>query len=864
VPQLPTGTVTFLFTDVEGSTKLLQHLGRGYREVLEEHARLIRKAVREAGGTEVSTEGDAFFLVFPTAPEAVGAAVAVQRALATHPWPEGVTIRVRMGLHTGTGSLGGDNYLGIDVHRAARVASAAHGGQVLLSAATRTLVDHVLPEGATLRNLGEHRLKDLDQPEHLFQVVVTGLPADFPPPRSLDARPHNLPIQPTPFVGRREEVETVKQLLSGIRLLTLTGPGGAGKSRLALQVAAESLPDFRQGAFFVPLAPVDDPRLFGPTVAQCLGVSEVPDQPMLAVVRRHLLDKQLLLVLDNLEQLLGAAPQVAELLAAAPGLKALVTSRTVLHLQGEQEFPVPPLEAPDAVELFVQRARATDPSFRLDDSNAPAVTEIGTRLDGLPLAIELAAAKVKLFSPDALLDRLEHRLGLLRGGATDLPSRHQTLRDSIAWSHDLLEPREQEAFRRLGVFVGGFTVEAAEEVIGGDEVVEVIAALLDKSLLRNERGRLAMLETIREYALEQLAESDEREGLARRHAAFFLALAEAAEPHLTRERQGLWLDRLQAEHDNLRAALRWALETGASELGLVLAGSLWRFWHLRGHLTEGRRWLEELLRLPAASPQARAKGLTGLAGLRYWQGDYQGAIGLYEEAWQIFRELEDDPGIADTLHSLSYPVQFLGDHARTRELLEASRTAFLKAGDEVGAARAALPASFVAIREDGDHAEARRLLEESLELLREGGDWWGLANNLQLLGVVARLQGRLEEAHRLLEEALRLHWEAGDVAGIATVLDTLAFVAVAEEQWTQAASLSAATSALEESIGGSVPRVPLMLGSNPLEEARAHLSEEAFAAAYQTGRAMSLEEVLAYAGVNSAPATARPGGGSST
>ncbi len=482
--QLPAGTVTLLFSDIEGSTRLLQRLADRYAEVLREHHRLLRLAFGAWDGIEVDNQGDSFFVAFPAAADAVVAAVTAQRALAGHPWPDGVSVRVRMGLHTGEPINIGERYIGVDVHRAARVGAAAHGGQVLLSRTTADLVARALPVGVALRDLGPHRLKDLEHPEHLYQLVVEGLPADFPPLRTLDSRPNNLPLAPTPFVGREREVAQVVALLrhADVRLLTLTGPGGTGKTRLGQRVAAELLDDFPDGVWFVDLAPITDPALVAATIARVLGVQEGADQPLVASLIEQLREKRLLLVLDNFEQVVGAALQVAEVLAACPGLKVLVTSRVALRLSREHEYPVPPLALPDprrlppldrlsqyeAVRLFIERAQAVKPDFAVTNENAPAVAEICHRLDGLPLAIELAAARVKLLPPRALLARLGHRLQVLTGGARDLPARQQTLRGAIDWSYRLLAPEEQALFARLAVFVGGRTLEAAEAVCGGE------------------------------------------------------------------------------------------------------------------------------------------------------------------------------------------------------------------------------------------------------------------------------------------------------------------------------------------------------------------------------------------------------------
>ena len=558
-----------------------------------------------------------------------------QRALAAHEWPEWEVVRVRIGLHTGEPAVTGGRYVGLDVHRAARVCNAGHGGQVLLSQTTRDLVARDLPAGVALRDLGLHRLRDLTQAEHLYQLVIPGLPADFPPLRTLDRRPHNLPVQATPLIGREREVAAVGALLRRpeVRLVTLTGPGGVGKTRLALQVGAEVLDGFQDGVFFVALAAVSDPAQVVPEIAQALGLAgsgepslgeriergvydslresfryldpaqfggPSPRESLIASLR----DRELLLILDNFEQVLAAAPLLTDLLAACPGLKALVTSRTVLRLYGAQEFPVPPLALPDpgplpplealsqyaAVALFIQRAQAAKPDFQVTNATAPLVAEICQRLDGLPLAIELAAARVRLLPLPTLLARLEHRLQVLTGGAQDVPARHQTLRGAITWSHDLLDAGEQQLFRRLAIFAGGCTLEAAELVcnVGGDlalDLLDGLASLVDKSLLRqSERADgepcFVMLDTIREYGRERLEANGEAAAIERAHAAYYLALAEEAEQGLLGPRQAAWLARLDEEHENLRAALGWARAHGQAAVALRLVGALGRYWEI--------------------------------------------------------------------------------------------------------------------------------------------------------------------------------------------------------------------------------------------------------------------------------------------
>ncbi|MDQ3938838.1 MAG: adenylate/guanylate cyclase domain-containing protein, partial [Chloroflexota bacterium] len=605
--ELPTGTVTFLFTDIEDSTGLLTALGDSYGDTLARHHALLRDAMARHGGVEVMTEGDSFFVVFRSPLAAVRAAADAQRALDAERWPVGATVRVRIGLHTGEAVLGGDNYVGLDVHRASRIASSGHGGQTLVSDATRALVEQVMPEGLGLRDLGRHRLKGLPAPERIFQLTVDGLPTDLPPIRSLEARQNNLPAALTSFVGRERQVAEISERLASARLLTLTGPGGTGKTRLAIRVAEEVLGDHEDGCWFVALDALRDPELVPSTIADTLRVKVPPDQPAVAALEAWLGARELLLILDNFEQVTDAAPKIARLLEAAPRLRVLATSRVPLGVYGEQEYAVPPLASArelrmagtasadalsqyEAVQLFIERALAVKPDFRVTNANAPAVAEICARLDGLPLAIELAAARSKLLSPEQMLARLEQSLSLLASTAQNLPARQRTLRGAIDWSYDLLTEPEQRLFSRLSVFRGGFALESAEQVVADDlamDVLDGVSSLVNKSLLRTETDasetRFAMLETIREYARQRLSESGEEPELMKRHATHFLALPARAEEHLMGTDQVMWLDRFGRDHDNLRAAFERAPGLGMLDDALSAAGAMWRFWQLRAH-----------------------------------------------------------------------------------------------------------------------------------------------------------------------------------------------------------------------------------------------------------------------------------------
>ncbi len=911
---LPTGTLTLLFTDIEGSTRLLQHLGERYEAVLADCRRLLRTAFQQWNGYEVDTQGDAFFVAFTRATDAVSAAVAAQRSLASHALPNGVAVRVRMGLHTGEPQRSAEGYVGLDVHHAARIMSAGHGGQVLLSQTTRDLVAHDLPDGVSLQDLGAHRLKDLQHPSHLFQLVMAGLPADFPPLRTLDSHPNNLPVQFTSFIGREQEVSTVQHLLQrdGVRLLTLTGPGGTGKTRMAVQVAAELSEGFPDGVFFVNLAPISDPVLVVPTIAQTLSVKEVADQPLLDLVIAFLREKQVLLLLDNFEQVVSAAERITALLAACPQLKVLVTSREVLHVRGEQEFAVPPLSLPDpkrlpdllalsryeAVALFIQRAQAARPEFQVTTANAAAVVEICIRLDGLPLAIELAAARIKVLPPQALLARLGQRLAVLTSGVRDVPERHQTLHNTIAWSYHLLDGHEQRLFRRLSIFVGGCTLEAAEAVCAalgeGDatrSVFDGVASLIDKSFLRQsepegQEPRLLMLETISEYGWECLNGSGEMEETRHAHAAYYLHLAEQVEPHLRSAQQAVWLARLEAEHDNLRAALRWSIGHAEKEMALRLGGALWYFWELCGPWSEGRTFLEQALAASEGVVAAvRAKALGGAGVLMGTQGDFEQAMALCQQSLALFRELGETPGTALSLYglgtmawmrgnlalarslleealtlfrglddpwgitssliSLASVALERGEYARTHALLEESLALSREQADKRGIANSLLTWAWLLFWSEGEFEQARAMLEESVALFREVGSQRGMALGLLFLGLLAFAQGEAGTARSLLEESLVLFRKMGNQSMITHCLASVAIVAVAQGQRTWGVRLLGTVETVRETRG--VPRPPVMQGfyEQSLASARARLGEEGFAAVWAQGRAMTPEQALA-------------------
>ena len=814
VPRdLPSGTVTFLFTDVEGSTKLLHELGaEAYATALAEHRRVIREAVAAHDGVEVDTQGDALFVAFPTAPGALSAAADAHAALAGGP------IRVRMGLHSGTPLLTAEGYVGDDVHRAARIAASGHGGQTLVSASTAALVGT-----EQLRDLGPHRLKDLSAPERIFQFGDE----DFPPLKSLHQT--NLPVASTPFIGRERELPEIVQLLSqdDVRLLTLTGPGGTGKTLLAMQAAAFLSERYPQGTWWVPHAALRESELVLETAAQVVGAKDG--------LAEYIGDRSMLLLFDNFEQVVDAATDVAELLTACPNLELLVTSRESLRITGEQEYAVPPLVHEEGVGFFLARARALKPDFEVDDN----VSEICRRLDDLPLALALAAARVKALTSRQILERLERRLPLLTGGARDLPERQRTLRATIAWSYDLLTPDEQRLFARLAVFAGGCTLEAAEQVAEAD--LDTIQSLVDKSLVRHTADRYWMLETVREYAGERLDESPDADHLRGRHAAHFLALAEDAEPKLPADRRDL-LERLQQEHDNLRVALDRAQSTGETQLALRLSGMLARFWMSTGQSTEGRRRLESAIAADERPTAARAKALTGASMLAE---DHETAKARAEEALALLGDLNDAWGTATALLALGSAYSAT-DMNKARELYEESARGFLAIGDEHCAliVNRGLAWAYISL---GERERGRDLHEENLRLARALSNERIEAITLGALAIHAVEEGDVARALPMLEESHRLHVKLNEPFQTACDVCRFAGLLAATGHPQTAARVLSTADALADDTGMSLRSWDPEFIDSVIGTIREHLDEDAFAKAWEEGRSLSADRAVALA-----------------
>ncbi|MFN2520357.1 MAG: hypothetical protein ABR525_04845 [Candidatus Limnocylindria bacterium] len=867
---MPEGDVTFLFSDIEGSTRMLGDRPALYAAALLRHDEIMRGSVERSSGVIFETVGDAVYAAFSEPIAGAQAALDSQLALAHEDWGELGSLRIRMALHGGAVERRRDHYFGAPLYRCARLMSIGHGGQTLLSRTTADAIGDSLPHPAGLRPMGTHRLKDLADPEVVFQLTHPGLQSTFAPLRSLAPATNTLPTQLTSLVGRRRELAETGRLLAATRLLTLTGPGGTGKTRLAVALGTEAAGRFDDGVIFVPLAATRDAELVGNAIALALDITEKAAEPLVKTLVSHLEPKELLLLLDNFEQVVQAAPLVARLLSDCPRLTIIATSRVRLNVSGEQRYEVPPLAVTtpalgpgerqtqsEAVTLFLQRALAVRPDLQLAARELSAIATICARLDGLPLSIELAAARTRTLSPEGILSRLSKRLTLLTGGGGDLPQRQRTLRGAIDWSHELLGDAERTLFRRLAAFAGGFALDDAQGVCASGEqdvdVFESLERLVDHSLVGERiqpdgQPRFQMLETVREYAQERLAESGEAENIRRRHAEVYLGFAERGAPELTAHDRRRWLDGFEREHENFRAALACAVDSGDVNIALRLGACLWRFWQMHGHLREGDEWLRRVLALPAMdqshardNARARVNALIAAGGIAYWQEDMDAAHRSYAEAVAVARELGDKALLAEALYNLSFG--YTAAKEKRPAIIEECVALYRELGDQGGIARTLLVSGGL-LYEAGAFEKAQQEFEEGLAIAQSLGDAFVAAGILHLLGNLAESRGDAAIAEARLYGSLELAERAGDVSAMALVLGDLARLALRAGRVDQGGRLSAASAAIRRTTG--VQRISLYeLINGPSEPP--DLADPRVAAAWAEGERMDPSRAVRYA-----------------
>jgi predicted ATPase/class 3 adenylate cyclase len=853
---LPTGTVTFLRTDVEGSMALTRALAGRWDGLNRRHLELIGSTVAAHGGTTIRTEGDALFAVFPEAIAAVAAAAEAQHALAAEAWPDDVTIRVRMGLHTGEAHRAGDDYGGFDVNRAARVAAVGHGGQVVLSETTSALVVDALPAGTALRDLGRHVLKDVPRAERLSQLEIAGLPNDFPPLRTSVERVGNLPDRLTSFVGREHDLSALLELAEDARSITLTGPGGIGKTSLAIEAARLLEPRFADGAWFVSLASVEDPDQVKAAIAHGIGIYDGPERSAASAVLSFVADRSMVLVIDNMEHVLSAADEVAAVVHASPASRIIVTSRAPLRIAGEREVAVAPL-VEDATALFTDRARAVrvgwDPT-----EDAEVIAEICHLLDGLPLGIELAAARVSALPPTVIRDRLAARLPLPGSGLRDAPTRQRTLDGAVAWSHDLLAPDRQMLLHRLGVFEGGFDLEQVDAVAGpstaGGDHLDGLMELADHSLIVATptvpgRARFRMLRTIQSFALDRLAADGIESDVRRRHAEAYLALATQASPYFRTSRNNEWLDRMTPERANLRSAARWSIDAGEGVLAVRLTSVLWRLWHAFGQVVDGRELAEEALAMPEApasgSDLAWALGAAG--SLAYWQADSATARLRYEAQIAVAEAAGDEACIADAYFNFGHVAFVEGDPVTLQmAYVDAVVERYRRLGDERGAARAAWARGIIAMG-NGDVERAAAYLQSDLVTFERLGDRQYHAMTAASLAWAAFAGGDAGTASRLAIESLVESQSMRDLGTTTISLHVGVLLGALTGRFEEAAEIHGAFDALCERYG---VRPPVALSTfvgrqDPFELARRNVDPAQWAAAYERGRRLTLDEAVA-------------------
>jgi predicted ATPase/class 3 adenylate cyclase len=868
---------TFLFTDIEGSTKLAQEHPVEMPALLRRYSEILNQASEAHNGNVFQVAGDSFSAAFYSPNDALNAVLEAQRYLQNESWSP-MPIKVRMGIHTGAAQLNSDSaqnpYLGYTtLALTQRIMSAGHGGQILLSNATEALLRGQLPKQVDLRDIGEYKFKDVFQPVRVFQVIAPDLQKEFPALRALDVCPNNLPIQLTSFIGRNKEVRHIKKLLEQYPLVTLTGSGGIGKTRLSIQVASELLKEYPDGAWLVELAPVTDPSFVIQAVCAVLDVTPPGNTLALNTLTGYLRPKKILLIIDNCEHLIDACAQLAEaLLHTCPDLQIIASSREAFGIKGESAYEVPSLslvdskcglkiiEQSEAVRFFVERSRAILPGYTLTEANAPTIAQICSRLSGMPLAIELAAARVKMMSADEIAKRLDDRFELLTGGSRIAPPRHQTLRATIDWSHDLLTGPERILFRRLAVFAGGFTLEAAEAVcsegIKRSDILDLLGRLVDKSLVTVERAypvgktRYRLLETIRQYALEKLVETREAPAIRDKHLEFFVKLAEEAEPKVFSNKSGIWW-RLDKELNNFRAAMEWSTNSGKAVAALQIAGSLIYFWFVRGLVgSEWHDYVQPALSRPEGMKRtlARAKALNGI-GLSYWADMYPAdARPELEEALSIGRELSDSWTIATALRNLGLHAFIHSDYEEAQTLLEQSLQIWQEMGPEgrMGSSWTLIFLGEVALHQEQSE-RARLLLEKANTILREIGDHNFLAYSIRHLAQLAWREGNYENATTLCKESLTFNQEVGDLRGVIACLAGFADIAVGQGKIERAAKLMAAVENQLALIGTRLLILDKMEYERNLALLRAKLDEKTLARFWEKGKAMTMQKAIGYA-----------------
>jgi predicted ATPase/class 3 adenylate cyclase len=914
--DLPAGTVTFLFTDIEGSTKLWEQYPEAMKIALARHDEILRRTIEKHRGYIIKTTGDGVHAAFGTALDGVSAALNVQQAFYAAKWDEinPHQVKIRIGLHTGEAEARAGDYYGPALNRAARLMSVGHGGQILLSTITADLVRDQLPNGASIRDLGEHRLKDLVRSEHVFQLIHPDLPVDFPPIKSLDSYPNNLPIQLTSFIGREHELAEVKKRFASARLLTLIGPGGTGKTRLSLQIGAELLPAFADGVWLVELAPLADPSLIMQTIASVLGLREQLGMSLNELLIDFLRAKNLLLIIDNCEHLVDACAQLADqLLHACANIKIVASSREALGISGETVYRVPSLSLPnpdqvtrealtqsESAQLFIERATAANPKFSISDKNASFVAQICRRLDGIPLALELAAARITVFSAEQIASRLDDRFRLLTGGSRTALPRQQTLRALIDWSYDILSEDERALLRRLSIFAGGWTFEAADAICTKHDVLNLLTQLVNKSLvIFDEEGiepRYRMLETVRQYARDKLLEMNESEEARNTHLDYFFHVTELAAPEIMRLQDLEWISRLEIEHDNLRAALEWGLEKNI-EADLRMVWNLYVFWILRGLEAEGRQWATTVLKKAEAVPETteetdrkrtalRAYAWEALAHVMWSQGDNAHGVAATDQAVALAREL-NDPYLRSIASSFEVAGKVVvGDSTNLETLAKESLSAARESGDKLALGLALSMNGLTMRLVNNDRNLGNKLVEQGEEILADESRWY-YTMSMMALGMTAKYKGDYIEARQhfsacepMFREMRDMHrlnmikselahieryeghyqqakasyretiveWKRiGHRAAIAHQLECFASIAKIEEQAQRAARLYGAAEALREKIDIPMTAMERIEYDREIADLKAGMDEKVFTSAWADGRAQTMEHAIDFA-----------------